>query len=98
MPEAANYKRIIVCCDGTWMAANTGDTSTPSNVAKIARAIAPHAVVDGKIVTQVVSYNAGLGSTSLPFAKAIEGKYRILCPLSNMTSSSDMMLTSFQEV
>ncbi|GIZ36711.1 hypothetical protein CKM354_000017900 [Cercospora kikuchii] len=73
MPEVANYKRIIVCCDGTWMAANTGDASTPSNVAKIARAIAPHAVVDGKIVTQVVSYNAGLGSTSLPFAKAIEG-------------------------
>ncbi|PPJ55639.1 hypothetical protein CBER1_09534 [Cercospora berteroae] len=73
MPEVANYKRIIVCCDGTWMAANTGDASTPSNVAKIARAIAPHALVDGKIVTQVVSYNAGLGSTSLPFAKAIEG-------------------------
>lgn len=73
-PAQATYKRIILCCDGTWLAANTGDNSKPSNVAKLARAIAPTGVdAEGKIVKQIVLYHSGLGSTSLPAAKAIEG-------------------------
>lgn len=78
----ATYKRIILCCDGTWLAANTGDSSSPSNVAKLARAIAPTGVdADGKLVKQVVLYHSGLGSTSLPGAKAIEGMSPELCSI-----------------
>ena len=31
-------KRIVICCDGTW---NTVDQPYPTNVVKMARAIAP---------------------------------------------------------
>ncbi|KAJ6127665.1 hypothetical protein N7523_003277 [Penicillium sp. IBT 18751x] len=70
----ANYKRIILCADGTWLASDLGDASVPSNVARIARTIAssgpdPH----GCIVQQIVSYHSGLGAGELPFQKAIYG-------------------------
>ncbi|KAI5358088.1 hypothetical protein Slin14017_G114490 [Septoria linicola] len=69
-----SYKRNIICCDGTWMASNISDGSTPSNIGKLARAIAPSGIdKDGKVVKQIVSYHNGLYSTSLPAAKATEG-------------------------
>jgi uncharacterized protein (DUF2235 family) len=76
MPKLASYKRIILCADGTWLASDQGDNSVPSNVAKIARAIATSGPdTDGKIVNQIVSYHSGLGSGDLPFQKAIYGKF-----------------------
>jgi uncharacterized protein (DUF2235 family) len=56
-------KRIAVCCDGTW---NTPDQKEdgqvcPTNVVKMASAIAP-AARDG--TPQVVFYHAGVGSSS----------------------------------
>lgn len=76
MPKLANYKRIILCADGTWLASDQGDKSVPSNVAKIARAIATSGPdSDGNIVKQIVSYHSGLGSGELPFQKAIYGEY-----------------------
>ncbi|KAJ6109358.1 hypothetical protein N7486_001592 [Penicillium sp. IBT 16267x] len=74
MPKLASYKRIILCADGTWLASDEGDKSVPSNVAKIARAIATSGPdADGNIVKQIVSYHSGLGSGDLPFQKAIYG-------------------------
>lgn len=74
MPRVASYKRIIVCCDGTWQDTNAGNGASPSNVAKIARLIAPTGSdKDGNLVQQVVSYYAGLGSGDLPGQKAIYG-------------------------
>lgn len=76
--KLASYKRIILCSDGTWLASDIGDKSVPSNVAKIARAIAPNGIdADGNIVKQIVSYHSGLGSGDLPFQKAIFGEH---CP------------------
>jgi uncharacterized protein (DUF2235 family) len=75
-PKLASYKRIILCSDGTWLASDMGDKSTPSNVAKLARAVAnggPDA--KGNIVKQIVSYHSGLGSGDLPFQKAIYGGF-----------------------
>ncbi|RKK89332.1 hypothetical protein BFJ71_g12365 [Fusarium oxysporum] len=75
-PKLASYKRIILCSDGTWLASDTGDKSTPSNVAKLARAVSnsgPDA--KGNIVKQIVSYHSGLGSGDLPFQKAIYGGF-----------------------
>ncbi|KAK8250945.1 hypothetical protein HDK77DRAFT_480857 [Phyllosticta capitalensis] len=53
-------KRLIVCCDGTWVSSDHGDDSLPSNVARLARMIA-HEGEDrlGKSVQQIVHYQAG---------------------------------------
>ncbi|PON19953.1 hypothetical protein TGAM01_v211181, partial [Trichoderma gamsii] len=70
----ASYKRIILCADGTWLASDVGDKSAPSNVAKLARAVAnsgPDA--EGNLVKQIVSYHSGLGTGDLPLQKAIYG-------------------------
>lgn len=72
---AAN-KRIIVCCDGTWLSSDLGDNSVPSNVAKLARALAPNGLNDaGEIFKQIVFYQSGLGSGDLPLQKAIFGEH-----------------------
>lgn len=75
-PKLASYQRIILCSDGTWLASDTGDKSTPSNVAKLARAVANNGPdAKGNIVKQIVSYHSGLGSGDLPFQKAIYGSF-----------------------
>jgi uncharacterized protein (DUF2235 family) len=74
MLKLASYKRIILCADGTWLASDVGDKSAPSNVAKLARAVAnsgPDA--EGNLVKQIVSYHSGLGTGDLPLQKAIYG-------------------------
>lgn len=75
-PKLASYKRIILCSDGTWLASDVGDKSVPSNVAKLARAIANSGPdIEGFLVKQIVSYYSGLGSKDLPFQKAIYGEF-----------------------
>ena len=49
-------KRIVVCADGTW---NIAEQSSPTNVVKVARAIAPTGP-DSK--SQVVFYHPGVGT------------------------------------
>jgi uncharacterized protein (DUF2235 family) len=79
MPEdttkLASYKRIILCADGTWLASDTGGKAMPSNVAKLARAVANGGLdAEGNVVKQIISYHSGLGSGDLPFQKAIYGE------------------------
>jgi uncharacterized protein (DUF2235 family) len=77
MSPVASYKRIILCADGTWLASDLGDASVPSNVARIAHAIATSGPdSNGEIVHQIVSYQSGLGAGELPLQKAIYGKIR----------------------
>ncbi len=52
-------KRLVVCCDGTW---NHADQKYPTNVLKVARAVAPSAP-DG--TPQVVFYDEGVGTGNL---------------------------------
>jgi len=54
-------KRIAICCDGTWNTPDRKDRGKfrPSNVVKMARAIAPR---DGKGTDQVVFYDQGVGT------------------------------------
>jgi uncharacterized protein (DUF2235 family) len=73
--KLATYKRIILCSDGTWLESDQGDKTVPSNVAKIARALAPNGLdANNNVVKQIVSYQSGLGSGNLPFQKAIAGQ------------------------
>ncbi|KUL82105.1 hypothetical protein ZTR_10068 [Talaromyces verruculosus] len=56
-------RRLIVCCDGTW---NRNDTDRPlSNAARISRCIENlDTRDDGKVFTQVLYYQSGIGSSS----------------------------------
>jgi hypothetical protein len=56
------FKRIIACCDGTWVDAS--DTSEPeSNVARFSRCVAPS---DDQGHEQKVIYQPGLGRAKNP--------------------------------
>ncbi|KAK4034840.1 hypothetical protein C8A01DRAFT_38715 [Parachaetomium inaequale] len=72
--KLASNKRIILCSDGTWIASDMGDKSVPSNVAKLARALANNGP-DGKgdIMKQIVLYQSGLGTGDLFFQKRLYG-------------------------
>jgi uncharacterized protein (DUF2235 family) len=63
-------KRIIVCCDGTWYAADKGDNNLPSNVARLSRALkkvgeVSHGLDKGQKRAQVVYYQSGVGTGKL---------------------------------
>jgi uncharacterized protein (DUF2235 family) len=62
-------KRIIVCCDGTWNAADSQTNDT--NVATLARAI--HGSQETGGILQVVLYLRGVGTTGLKLETWIEG-------------------------
>jgi uncharacterized protein (DUF2235 family) len=49
-------KRLVVCCDGTW---NTPDQLAPTNVTKVALAVAP---TDSAGHKQLMFYHAGVGT------------------------------------
>ncbi|KAF8989790.1 hypothetical protein BDQ17DRAFT_420130 [Cyathus striatus] len=62
---ARHYKRLIVCCDGTWRSSYQPDT-TPTNVTRLCRAINTSKVnEDGTEIQQVVLYQAGIGATPM---------------------------------
>ena len=98
-PRVASYKRIIICSDGTWLSSYSGDKTAPSNVAKLARAIANNGVdAEGDAVKQIVYYHAGLGSGDLPIQKAIYGELlqtRILLFVPSFDGCTDGLATSF---
>lgn len=72
-PEALS-KRIIICCDGTWQSATDGKESIPSNVTRLARSLARVGVdKTGKKWQQVVWYDSGVGTTSGPLGRTLEG-------------------------
>ncbi|KAH7325576.1 hypothetical protein B0I35DRAFT_493425 [Stachybotrys elegans] len=70
----ANYKRLILCSDGTWLSSDDGDKSVPSNVSKLARAISKTGLDrEGRLVKQIVYYQSGLGSKDLLVQKSLYG-------------------------
>lgn len=98
-------KRIIVCCDGTW---NTPDQREdgkvcPTNVVKIASAIAPMAR-DG--TSQIVFYHTGVGSSAgtdlshwvggafgVGLSEIIQSAYHFL--VNNYTDDDELYLFGF---
>ncbi|WP_019971646.1 DUF2235 domain-containing protein [Mycobacterium sp. 141] len=50
-------RRLVLCCDGTW---NTPDQQAPTNVTKVALAVADH---DARGTEQRVFYSLGVGTT-----------------------------------
>lgn len=67
-------KRIIICCDGTWQSAVTGQINVPSNVTRIARNIEKVAFDENnKEWQQIVWYDSGIGTTSGMLGQVREG-------------------------
>ena len=58
-------KRLIVCCDGSWQAANHATHEIPSNVAKLCRAISKTYIDEnGLAAPQIVFYDAGVATAN----------------------------------
>ncbi|KAH0345868.1 hypothetical protein KCU83_g7557, partial [Aureobasidium melanogenum] len=66
-------KKIIICCDGTWQSAVSGEKNSPSNVTRLARSLNRVAEQDGKVWQQIVWYDSGIGTTSGWLGKKFEG-------------------------
>ena len=72
VPSPANPKRLIICCDGTWMNSDNGYEKSgllksegtlqiPSNVTRISRCF-KRTCSDGKL--QIINYESGVGTGS----------------------------------
>ncbi|KAF2148567.1 hypothetical protein K461DRAFT_283020 [Myriangium duriaei CBS 260.36] len=57
--EPRRIKKLVVCCDGTWLDSAGGRKNIPSNVTRLARAITP---TDSDGTSQIVYYQAGIGT------------------------------------
>jgi len=72
-PKLYAFKRIIVCCDGTWQDGFSESRSVYTNVLRLARTI-HH--VDERFkppIPQVVFYQSGIGSAKNLYSEYIEG-------------------------
>jgi uncharacterized protein (DUF2235 family) len=65
----SHQKRLVVCFDGTWNSADTGDCET--NVARIARAVRATQETGG--VHQIVLYLRGVGTTGHAIERLLSG-------------------------
>ncbi|RPB08456.1 hypothetical protein P167DRAFT_539259 [Morchella conica CCBAS932] len=55
------YKRIVICCDGTWQRSDGAEKAPPSNVTRLSRAIKSYSKHDK--VQQIVYYMRGVGTS-----------------------------------
>lgn len=67
--EAGMAKHLVLCFDGTWNSADSGDAET--NVARIARAVQANSGKQG--VQQLTLYLRGVGSTGSAIDRVIDG-------------------------
>jgi hypothetical protein len=65
-----DHKRLVVCCDGTWIEADSAAEFT--NVARTARAIRPNDDRFSQATPQIVYYHSGVGGV-LPAARDVYG-------------------------
>ncbi|KAF8310057.1 uncharacterized protein EI90DRAFT_3161466 [Cantharellus anzutake] len=76
LPLPRTPKRIIVCCDGTWL---DGKSETRrwrySNVLKLSRSISHEDRRHGKHIPQIVFYQSGLGTVPNVLDRLIDGAF-----------------------
>jgi uncharacterized protein (DUF2235 family) len=82
----ARFKRLIVCCDGTWQTSDkpSKDRNVESNVTRMCRYLKesiPHNTYDNEI-QQVLNYQSGVGTGMLTSMSAkLSGMTLYLIPL-----------------
>ncbi|KAJ5731263.1 uncharacterized protein N7483_005771 [Penicillium malachiteum] len=74
--RAPNRKRIVICCDGTWQSAVSGEKNIPSNVTRLCRSL-NHTGTDekGDQWQQVVWYDSGVGTSAGAVGDVVEGAF-----------------------
>ncbi|KAJ5656702.1 hypothetical protein N7507_008652 [Penicillium longicatenatum] len=74
--HAAVRKRIIICCDGTWQSAVSGQKNVPSNVTRLCRALNHIGTDDkGDQWQQVVWYDSGVGTNGGVVEEVVQGAF-----------------------
>ncbi|KAF9480982.1 hypothetical protein BDN70DRAFT_876848 [Pholiota conissans] len=74
--QPRQFKRILVFCDGTWQDGISSQRSAYTNVLRLARSVKHEDTrhqKDGPPVTQVVFYQAGIGSDKNIYSEYVEG-------------------------
>lgn len=72
-------KRLVICCDGTWQAANHASHEIPSNIAKLSRAISKTYIDENNhAVPQIVFDDAGVATSNWLDAKMFRAHPTIL--------------------
>lgn len=66
-----SFKRLIICCDGTWNDADEAQDFT--NVIRMARAILPNDVRGERPIPQIVHYHAGVGTAGGLLDRVVQG-------------------------
>lgn len=67
------YKRIIVCCDGTWQDGVSEQRSAYTNILRLARTINHADERLSPAIPQIVFYQSGIGSEKNFYSEYIEG-------------------------
>ena len=64
--HTTSFKRLIICCDGTWEAGDhvsKGDSSYQTNITRMCHALADDLLIpDGTRVPQIIYYQSGVGA------------------------------------
>lgn len=95
-------KRLIVCCDGTWMNSdngfekssmfsNKGILQVPSNVTRISRCF-KRRCSDGKL--QIISYESGVGTGSNTIDRVTGGAFGLGLSEVSMSNSAAISLVA----
>jgi len=80
MENTSIPKRIVVCCDGTWVASDKDSDKLPTNVTLMSRTIAKEGTNSkGENVPQIVISQASVGTGSLGgIEQSLQGVYSAL--------------------
>jgi uncharacterized protein (DUF2235 family) len=90
-------KKLIVCCDGTWMNSDLGwvdgHPQTPSNVTRLARAINPE---NRQLHPQIIYYQSGIGSNGT-FLNHVFGGGLALGLSENVREAYGFLVNNYQQ-
>ncbi|KAK0748607.1 hypothetical protein B0T21DRAFT_380396 [Apiosordaria backusii] len=103
-PIQITKKRLVVCCDGTWMNCDTGYRKSsyrnpvgkaivPSNVSRLSRSLR-RSCTDGTL--QVIEYHSGIGSSG-SFADVLSGGAFSLGISENIRSSYSFICANYTD-
>jgi hypothetical protein len=89
-PPSNAFKRLIVCCDGTWVAGDhvtKHDSSYQTNITRICHALADDAILpDGTRIPQIIYYQSGVASSGPTIGRVFAGELSIFYFLFSLVS------------
>ncbi|KAK4650587.1 hypothetical protein QC762_708780 [Podospora pseudocomata] len=103
-PIQITKKRLVICCDGTWMNSDTGyrkssyrnpigKTAVPSNVTRLSRSLR-RSCTDGTL--QIIDYHSGIGLSG-SFADVLSGGAFGLSIFENIRSAYSFICANYTD-